>query len=66
MYFIFLEILGKIKLNDDDPSHCDLHQEDHNLHEYPPGTGMFLMIIFLHKTPLSYIFGNLRQNQDYL
>ena len=46
MYWIFLEILGKIQFNGDDPSHHDHHQEDQDNQECPLSTGRFLMIIF--------------------
>ena len=35
MYYIFLETLGKIQFNDNDPSNDDHHQEGQNDQECP-------------------------------
>ena len=72
MYFIFLEILDKIKFNDHDPSHCDLHQEDQNHHEYPPSTGRFLIMTknplcwHIHLVVIGTYFLSLAQAQPYI
>ena len=61
-YYIFLETLGKIQFNGDDPDHYEHHQEGHNDQKYPPSTGRLLKTIFLQIPYVTYIFGNLRQN----
>ena len=58
MYWIFLEILGKIQFNGDDPSPHDHHQEDQDNQECPLSTGRFLIIFPLN----SYIFGKCWKN----
>jgi len=45
MYPIFLESLGKIQFNGDDPNHHDHHQEGQDDLEHLPSTGKFFMTI---------------------
>ena len=59
MYPIFLESLGKIQFNGNDPNHYDHYQEGQDCQEHPPTTGRFLMTISPQVLHISYIFGNL-------
>ena len=61
MYPIFLETLGKMEFNGDDPNHHDHHQEGQDDQEHPTSTGSFLMTIFPQIPHVSYIFGNIKQ-----
>ena len=61
MYPIFLETIGKMQFNGDDPNHYEHYQEGHNNQKYPPSTGRLLNTIFPQIPHISYIFGDLRQ-----
>ena len=65
MCHIFLESLGKIEFNEDDPGHHDHHQEGQDNQECPPSTGRFFMTIFItyHMYPIfSETLGKIKFN----
>ena len=62
MCHIFLESLGNIQFNEDDPTHHDHHQQGHDDQEYPPSTDSFLLLFFQLRPMYHIFFENIRQN----